>query len=432
MTQRRIRTYAILTSVVVWTLWAVDMSRPGVVDRLGKLKGTDFLQFYVGGSFAREGRLASFYDVQAMHARAEALVPASRDTIYLPVQSPQTALLLAPLSALPYGPAVAIWFFLIIALYVASCSCLWRRCDRLHRYRTEVLAAAVAFPGLYSTILNGQMSVLALAAMTAAVVALDRGRPVVAGAALGCLAFKPHWCAAAIIVFLAAREWRVVSTAMVSAAVQIAAACAAGGMAAVVGYARVLLSVQRIGDLLEPRPGDSLRGFFRVFVPAEPWSLIVYAAASLVVLTVAARTWRSGAPFAVRMSAMIAATILISPHAFGYDLILLAPVYFLLANWLVPAHDAEVALGSRARFDDHDPTRSPAARVMAWSLCALFFAPLLTAVPAVIRLQFSVTAMAILLASAHQVRGPREAMAEDVALDGRSRRKHAGVAARTA
>jgi hypothetical protein len=51
----------------------------------------------------------------------------------------------------------------------------------------------------------------------------------------------------------------------------------------------------------------------------------------------------------------------------------------LLANWL-----------TETPFDQR-------ARGATWSLCALFLAPLLAAVPAPIRLQFSVTAMATLL-----------------------------------
>src|SRR5262249_11162027 len=172
-----------------------------------------------------------------------------------------------------------------------------------------------------------------------------------------------------------------------SAMAQCAATTAAGGSAAMIAYGRVMLSVQRLGDLLEPRPGDSLRAFFKVFVPWEPAALALYAAAGALAVALAARTWRSGAPFALRASAVVVATILISPHAFGYDLILLAPVFLLLAGYFAASEDTSVE-----------------ARAMAWSLCALFFAPLLTAVPAVLRLQCSVTAMAVLLGAAHRAR----------------------------
>jgi hypothetical protein len=76
----------------------------------------------------------------------------------------------------------------------------------------------------------------------------------------------------------------------------------------------------------------------------------------------------------------VLATLLISPHAFPYDLILLAPVFFLLGNWLAD-----------------DPSHPP-SRAISLTLCALFVAPLLRMLPAAVRLQFSVTAMALLLA----------------------------------
>jgi len=51
VTRRRIRAYSIIMAAVLWTMWLVDVATPGAIDRLGKIKGTDFLQFYVGGSF---------------------------------------------------------------------------------------------------------------------------------------------------------------------------------------------------------------------------------------------------------------------------------------------------------------------------------------------------------------------------------------------
>jgi glycosyl transferase family 87 len=381
---------------VLWTMWAVDMSRPGAVDRLGQIKGTDFLQFYVGGSFAREGQLARFYDPRQLHARAEALVPASRDTVYMPIQSPQTAVAFAPLSALSYVPAVTIWFGLIAVIYIAACWLIWRRCGALHAYPVEVCAAAAAFPGLYSTMLHGQTSVIALLAVAAALEALRRDRPLAAGVAFGCVAFKPHWVAVAVGIFALAREWRVVIGAAVSAGAQIALAWAAAGTAAMTGYVRILASIQQLGDLLEPRPGDSLRGYFKAFVPIEPAAFALYLAASVVAAVVAARMWRSRAAFELRASAVVLAMVLISPHAFAYDLILLAPVFLLVANLFA---EGDLSLS---------PTDSMALRLrtpdwwMAWSLCALFSAPILAAVPAPLRLQVSVGAMAMLLAAAHR------------------------------
>ena len=379
MTLKRIRVYATLIAATLWTVWLVDFSGPGVVDRLGKIKGTDFLQFYVAGSFVREGRLNELYDLHPLYARAQSIVPGSRDTIYAPMQSPQTLLAFSPVSAFSYPVAVTIWIAVIVLLYAASCVITWRYCTGLHRYRYETVACAAAFPGLFSTVLHGQTSAVALLAVAAALFALRHRRPFIAGLAVGCLAFKPHWLLAAGAVFVAVREWRVVTGAVIGAAGQFAITYVLMGPAVISAYWRTLQTVQRLGDLLEPYPGDSLRSFFKVFVPWETAALVAYLLCSVVTLYVTMRIWRSSATFEIRSSAVVLATLLVSPHAFPYDLILLAPVFFLLANW----------------FADH-PLRPP-SRAVSLTLCALFIGPLLRMLPAPLRLQFSVTAMTILL-----------------------------------
>ena len=47
----------------------------------------------------------------------------------------------------------------------------------------------------------------------------------------------------------------------------------------------------------------------------------------------AAAVWKSSAPLALRFSALILAAVLVNPHLFIYDLLVLAPVLLLLADW---------------------------------------------------------------------------------------------------
>ena len=144
-------------------------------------------------------------------------------------------------------------------------------------------------------------------------------------------------------------------------------------------YWRMLRAIPRIADLLEPQPGDSLRGLFKVLMPFEPAALLLYGAAAFVTLLITANVWRSDAPVEIRLSAIVLAVILISPHVNAYDLILLAPIVFLLANWLVLS-----AGDSRGRA------------LSTW-LCIVMAAPISGGLPAILRLQFSVTAMAAIL-----------------------------------
>ena len=379
MTLKRIRAYAPLIAVTLWSVWFIDFSTSGVIDRLGKIKGTDFLQFYVDGSLVREGRADLLYDFPAQVARAQAIAPGSHETLYVPIQSPQMALVFAPMAAYEYTVALTIWFIVILLVYGVACSITWRYCTALHQHRAETLACCVAFPGLFSTVLHGQTSCLALLAVAAALLALRRARTFTAGLAFGCLVFKPHWVAAAAAIFLAARQWRVITGVFVAAAAQLGVAYVVMGSAVMKAYSMMLRSVPTIADLLEPRPSNTLSGFFSALVPSRTAALGLYVAAALVTLVVTANLWRSDERFELRSSAIVLAMILISPHGFEYDLILLAPVYFLLANWIAESPDGRYT------------------RPMSIALSALFFAPLFNGLPAVIRLQFSVTAMTFLL-----------------------------------
>jgi glycosyl transferase family 87 len=379
LTRKRLRAYATIMAATMWTVWLVDMSVSGPTDRLGKVKGTDFLQFYVIGSIAHEGRWEQLFDVQPYIAREQAVVPGSADTLYIPIQSPQMALVFAPFAAHRYTVALALWLTVVFAMYACSCFLMWRDCTALHAHRDIVVASCVAFPGLYSEVLHGQTACFSLAAVAIALFALRREWRLTAGLALGSLVFKPHWVLAAGAVFFFAREWRVVAGAAVAALAQVAVTYVLLGASVMTAYWRMLRAVPRIADLLEPQPGDSLRGLFRVLMPFEPAAFFLYGAAAFVTLLITARVWRSNAAVEIRLSAIVLALILISPHVNAYDLILLAPIFFLLANWLV---------------------RSPGdsrGRVLSTWLCILIVAPIVGGLPAILRLQFSVTAMAAIL-----------------------------------
>ena len=111
-------------------------------------------------------------------------------------------------------------------------------------------------------------------------------------------------------------------------------------------------------------------------------------------LVLTARIWRSRASFEVRGSAVVLALLLTSPHVYAYDLLLLAPVYFLLTSWLV-----------ESAFD-HRTRAIPAL------LCLLFLAPLLAALPSVVRLLFSVGIPAAILLVLWRVADVRDLQTE--------------------
>lgn len=377
MTPKRMRVYPWIIAATMWAIVAVDFSVPGVRDRLGKVKGTDFLQFYVAGTRVREAQAGLLYDFTAQFEAMQA-VAGGDDNVYLPIQTPQAALAFAPLAAFSYTAALAIWLAVSVCLYALTCWLAWRHAPGLRHYRRETLGLCLACPGLYATVLHGQVSAVAALLVTLALLALRHERRFWAGVAFGALAFKPHWTVAAAAIFFVAREWRVLAGIAVAAALQVVVTGAVLGWDVIADYGVVLASLQQHGELLEPRPGHTFRGLFSALLPWGRVALVPYLAAAAVAVAGAAGVWRSGRDLDLRCSAVVLAMILISPHAFEYDLLMLAPVFFMLANWLRTAV-------------------VPHASAVSGLLVALFFAPVLAVLPAVIRLQFSVTVMAALL-----------------------------------
>jgi hypothetical protein len=373
----RLHAHAALLGLCLWGVFAAGISTPGLRDRSGLLKGSDFLQFYVFGSLARAGRTEALYDYAAHVAEAERRVPESRGTSFLPVYGPQVALLFAPLARLAYGPALATWLVASALLYAACVAAVWRGCPRLRPHGRTVALAAVAFPPLFSLIGCGQSSALALAATSGAWLGLRAGRPLAAGFALGCLAYKPQLALGAILVLAAAGEARIVAGAALAAALQVAAAALALGIAPVADYAGVVL---RLGELA-PTLGfklhqmHCLRAFFELLAPGAG-ALAAWALASALALALAHRVWRSPLPLAERFAGLLVASALVNPHQYMYDLVVLAPAWLLLA-------DRALAAPGRPRLGP--------------LLYAAFVLPALGPLARFTQLQLSVPALAALL-----------------------------------
>ena len=78
-----------------------------------------------------------------------------------------------------------------------------------------------------------------------------------------------------------------------------------------------------------------------------PWprvALALYAISAVAVLVLAVQCWRRRAPLPVRFSALLLATVLVSPHLTVYDLVILAPAFLLLGDWALAHGEVQVAL----------------------------------------------------------------------------------------
>ncbi len=341
LTPKRLRVHGLLLALSLWSVYIWNMATPGLLDRAGNLKGTDFLHFYTLGSLALTHLGADLYNMKAQFELAAQRVPAAAGIHYLPLYPPQVSILFAPFARLSYLWALICWLMLSALIYGLCGYALWRVCPNLRNHRFTVLILALAFPTFWNLIAWGQTSALALACFTLAFFALRAEREFLAGLALGCLIFKPQLGVAAAVIFVDVRRWRVIAGALLSASVQLAAAWIYYGADSLRNWIQTLSRVSTVLTLLEPKPYQThcLRTFWTMLLPWPRLAPAFYIVTALLTLALAARCWQNTMSLPLRYSAMLLATVLVAPHLTVYDLVILAPAFLLLSNWIATQPD---------------------------------------------------------------------------------------------
>jgi glycosyl transferase family 87 len=325
----------------------------------------DFTHFYVQGVIALERDAASLYDIDRMADVAQRVLPGHQRVLYPPVYGPQMSLLFMPLATLPYMYARHTWVVITVLLYAACAYAIWRVCPRLHDrpWTTTVLVAAA--PQLHYVLGFVQVSVIGLICVTVAFLALRANRPFLAGLALGSLAYKPPLAIGVGIVLFCdliatqtrlaqptlkhdgsdslakpklAQRWsarRLVIGAIVAAVGQVAIGVAYWGPSILPPYLAALTRLPDVTDAMEPHRYHmhSWRTFFDLLGLPRLLALGAYLLASAATIAAAIVCWRSRGPVPLRSAAVIIATILVDPHLYAYDLVLLIPAFLVLWDW---------------------------------------------------------------------------------------------------
>jgi hypothetical protein len=151
-------------------------------------------------------------------------------------------------------------------------------------------------------------------------------------------------------------------------------------------------------SVLEPRPSQShsLRIFWALLVTGRTAPFVLYLVSAGIVLALIAAVWsrRAALPLSVRYSALLVASVLVAPHLIVYDLVILAPVFLLLSDWI---------LDQRPESADAISVSSLSAAPVSTSwmnlvLYLLFLAPLAGGpIAQWTHLQFSVVLMSVLV-----------------------------------
>jgi len=391
LTSKRLRAHALLLAIAVWGIYIWTIATPGLRDRNGNLKGTDFLHFYTLGSLALAHSGNELYDMRSQALLAERRVPDARGIRYLPLYPPQVSLLFAPLAVFSYERALTLWWLFTALIYAACCYWTWQSCPALHRCGATTALAALAFPAFFHLIAWGQTSAIALACFTVTFFLLRDQREFAAGLVLGCVTFKPQLGLAAAILFIFVGSWRLVAGAALSGAVQSAVGVLYYGTGPFRSWMDTMRHVPARLASFEPKPYEThcLRTFWSILVPRSELSFGLYLVSSAVVLGWTIAIWKSQKPFSLKFSVLLLATVLVSPHLTIYDLVILAPAILLLTEWAISQGSTQAGIGSL--------------------LYAVYILPLLGPCTHWTHVQLSVIAMAILVYWIWRIAGKKHA-----------------------
>jgi hypothetical protein len=175
---------------------------------------------------------------------------------------------------------------------------------------------------------------------------------------------KPQLGLATGVLLVAAGEWMLISGALASSAANLLMGWSYYGTPVMRNYFAQMWHVSDVMPQLEPRlyQMHSLRAFWAMLLPWPQVSFWLYVASAIGVLYLTFLCWKSQASLSLRFSALLLATVLVSPHLTVYDLVTLAPAFLLMADWAEGKWSAVAWLGPVLYLTYLLPLAGPLAR----------------------------------------------------------------------
>jgi len=312
--RRRVSKTAILIAAALSVFWA---SLGGSI--LVHFYKYDFLCYYIGGTLVRQGR---FFDLYSPAAQIEVQRQAAPDvTEPRPfVRPPWFAFALAPLTSLSLVHAYAVWIAVMLITLLAT----WAWATT--RFGESGLLLAALFLPTNLGICFGQDSAAMLAVLCVSYVLLTREKNFAGGLVLGLGLMKFHLLLLFPVWMILQKRWRMLAGFSATGAVFLGASLLLLGPSGLAAYIDVLLHGK---TELAGHSADTMANIYSLPANFGISPKPLDAALAALVIGIAlyglrrASDWRA-------IAIAGTASLLISPHAFGYDASML-----LLPVWLV-------------------------------------------------------------------------------------------------
>jgi hypothetical protein len=300
----------VLTFAVTVVVW-VSMSKH-MVDAKGKPLGGDFLAYWLASKFALCGHAAEAYNLGAMVRAERAFMPAS-DKVFDWLYPPSFFLVVLPLGLMPYFVAFFVWMGATIAAYVVA----------MRRIVTGSVAmwCLAGFSGVWVNLTQGQNGFLTAALAAAGLIALPK-RPVLAGVFIGLVTLKPHLALAFPVALVAIGAWRALASAALTAAAFVGLGVAVLGRGTLAGFLKDLPDARMYVETgaVPWSKMPTVFSFLRTLGVPVAVAYAAHLAVALMAIAAVWYVWRRSADWGLRSAALMAATCMVSPYLFDYDL----------------------------------------------------------------------------------------------------------------
>lgn len=314
-----------LTLAYAVVLVAAIFSGNWLIDSQGRPIASDFVNVWAAGRLTADGHPALAYDWTVHKSMEVRAVGHAFDNYYGWHYPPTFLLVAAALAMIPILPATLVWLAVTLPAYMFTIrGILGDRAGYL---------LALGFPATLWNVTASQNGFLTATLIGATLALLER-QPVAAGVCLGILTYKPHFGLLFPIALIAARQWRALAAATLTALVMIAASLLVFGVspwlaffAATPKMTQAVLSegLAEFGRL------QSVFGLVRSFGGGESaaWTAQIIVAVACAATTFA--LWRSRIAYELKAASLAVFALLATPYLYIYDFCVLAvAIAFLL------------------------------------------------------------------------------------------------------
>lgn len=292
------------------------------------LVGGDFRLFWAQGRLASQGQAEQAYLAEAIAAQAPVGAMREHITVRPSLYPPFTLLLLEPLGRLDFPKAWLVYSWgslLALALVVLL----------IVPRQTWLIVLALGFGPVWVALGFGQ-NTLYLTALYLLLMSLSARHAIPAGMALGLAAFKPHLGVLAPLMLLLRRQFAVFAVATLTLIALIALSWLRYGEIAWLAYRDVFMApIDRLAafDNVSGSQMVSLYAGLRQlgldFLPAATGQGLL----AFVALVCLWRLCRKAHEAWLPVAALATAALLVMPHLYSYDLVLMLVPLLALVRW---------------------------------------------------------------------------------------------------